>query len=341
MARNIKTWVQRAIASLPHLKTFRSVLGIGISALLLWLMISHSGLSWQNLRLSTSGTYYFAAAIGVFIATIWVQSLRIKLLWRPRTGLDTYRGLLAGNFYNCILPGNLGEGVRAMHLSRKNNIPILNSLASQIIEKYIDALSFIILCVLWYICYGYTPHYVNTVIIILCVLCGVIFLTGILFVKYPPVAKKATKYIPAPALIVKVIYKTYLHVSNRLRHMHHHKMLLPYFLFGFTQFFLNMLQYYLVMKAINLPPHITTFQNSYYLALCMVIIAFVPAAPGNTGVIHYGLYTALILLSMATPPSSHTLQLFASYTFFHHLSIMMPELIIGGFVIIKERKYLF
>lgn len=324
-----------------HLGHLRSTIGIAFSGLLLWLMINQSGLSWQNLQLSTLGTYYFMAAIGVFITTIWFHSLRIRILFKPLTHVDTYNGVLAGNFYNAILPGNLGEGVRTMHLSRKNNIAILNSLASQIVEKYIDAFSFILLCLFWYIVYGYTPHYVNTIISIICMLCAFIFSTGILFIKYRAVAKKATRYIPAPPLIAKVLYKTYLHVCNRLHHMHHHNTLIPYFLFGFSLFTLNMLQYYLVMKAVNLPPHITTFQNSYYLALCMVIIAFVPAAPGNTGVIHYGLYTALTLLSMATPPNSHTLQLFASYTIFHHLSIMIPELIIGSIVIIKERKHLF
>lgn len=318
----------------------RSVIGIVVSAFLLWQMISNSRLESEQLRLSYRGWLFFSFSIAVFIATIWLQSLRVKLLWRPRSRLDTYRGLLAGNFYNSLLPGNLGEGIRAIHLSRKNNIPLLRSLASQLIEKYIDAFTFILLCFLWYALFGYRPHAANTIILITCFLCFIVFSIGLVFLFKPRLLKTTLRYLPLPRLILSGFFTLFLHTRLLLLQMINTRMLIPYFLFGAVLLAFNTTQYYLVILAIPLPADVANLACSYYLALCMVIIAFIPAAPGNTGVLHYGLYTVLVLLS-TKPPSPLTLQLYAGYTILHHLSIILPELVLGGVVVVMERKTLF
>jgi uncharacterized protein (TIRG00374 family) len=321
-------------------QALRTFIGIGVSVFLLWLLLKQSNTTWQSLTLSGTGLLYMLAAMAVFIATVYLQSKRVKLLWLPNKNVDTYASLLCGNFYNCVLPGNLGEAVRVMHMSRKNRLPVLRSLASQIVEKYVDAVSFSVLVFIWIVIHG-----VNTIIdrvfIGVSIVCAAAFLFSILLFIKRGIVKWIIKWLPGSG----GLFKIWLHFKNFLVCAANNKTLINYVLAGFVFFGLNMLQYYLVMRAVGLTPPVSFFWSNYYLALAMVIIMFLPSAPGNLGIAHYGIYFCLITLNTGIETgiehSPQLLQQYAQFAIYHHLSFFVPELLLGFVWILKERKYLF
>ena len=322
----------------------RDILFTLLSFIPLYWTIKNSGLTWGYLALDFDQWCYFTAAVGVLIATIWVQSLRVKIPWEtwPTTKeVDTLNGLIIGNFYNCILPGNLGEGVRAWHFKRKNKVPFIAALASIGVEKYIDAFNFIVYSLVLALL-SVTDRSTLYMILLMCLAVSSVFILYIVIIYHRGVEKKLLGTLLLFFKTGKWLYSLHYHIKGFLKRMSKEQ-IIRYLVWGYLMFALNIFQYYLVMKATHIPEAIVTFRSAFLVAVSMVVVCIVPSAPGNIGVLHFGIYTVLVstLVQYGISPTDAVLKSLGLYTVYLHFSYFLPEIILGGVVLIKERKWVF
>ena len=325
----------------------RSMVGFVISGVLLWLTFYNSGLHLSDIRLKEEQWYYFFAAIAVFIFSLTLYSLRAKLVWMSQTKksseLSTYGSLILGNFYNSILPGNLGEGVRAYHFARKNKVTFVRSLAAIITEKWLDAQVFAVLVVVLFTIKPCAPNYISYALGYTALVVLALTIVHAVFLRN----KALEKWVWHLVLLFKrpglFLYKAYSNTNSHLRNMHQNGNLWVYVVFFVFIFFLNVFQFYCLLKAAGISQPVGGLYSAFLIGLSMMIIAFIPSAPGSIGVLHYGLYSVLLFAASLyhIVPDAQALQSYALFGIYTHLSYFIPEIIMGTFFMIKERAVIF
>ena len=326
---------------------FKTFAGFSISGILLFITFRNSGLQLQDLHLSSTEWFYFIAAIVVFVFATWLQSFRSKLLWirgdEALSDIHTYRSLIIGNFYNCLLPGNLGEGVRAWHFSRKNSKPISNALAGIVTEKWTDAQMFVPVSLVLLSMKPFVGHY------ILYAICFTSLLVVVLTIIYTIMRynRRAEKSAWQLVLLLKktgrFLYRVYYHTNALLSNLKRNKVLLPYLVLCFAFFILNITQFYFLLKAAGVQYPVDGIYSAYLTALSIMIIVIVPSAPSNVGVLHYGLYSTLVLAAQqyGVHPTAAHLKSYAFFGVLVHLSYFIPEILLGVVFVVKERETIF
>lgn len=335
------------VKTLPPPSLLKSILGFVISGVLLWLTIRKSGLEIENVKLQTYQVVYFVIALITFVLATWIQSIRAKLLWISRNGkvikVNTYSSLVLGNFYNCILPGNLGEGVRALHFSKKNNVPFQNSLASIITEKWIDALIFVPIVGLLLSLKPITESYIIDALLLTTLMIVLLFIVFVTFQLNIKIEKTVWRIVLKFGVIGKYLFKLYKKVVEQLRNLMKSGLIFPYIVLCACFFIGNIIQFLFLLKAAGIDAPIGGLYTAFLIAICIMIIVIVPSAPSNIGVLHYGIYLTLILAShqLGFSPQKGDLQSFALFSILLHLSYLLPEITLGLLYMIKERKTLF
>jgi uncharacterized protein (TIRG00374 family) len=314
------------------------------SLVLLAVTISKSGINVYDLSVTKRQFGYWLLAVCFFLAAIYVHSIRVKTLWStclPKSRkLYTLEGLLLCNFYSGILPGNAGELVRTWHFSRRNNVSFIRSLSSQGVEKYIDAWGFtlnaVVMLFLFDVSYDHYAHFVF--------LLGIII--SILFLYLLLIFNRNLESLAARMLFKfkktgKALYKWYYHTKLILTKMPISSFC-KYIFWAYLMFGLNVLQFYFVLKASGLTPPMLSWQTACWIAMSVIIIFVVPSAPGNIGVMHYGIFSILVFVAKhyGLQTEQNMLKDFARTAIYLHLSYFVPEIIIGLGVLWKEKQWL-
>ena len=326
---------------------FRTLFGFTISAVLLWLTLHNSGLKWESLALTIEEWLFFAASVLSFAAAVWIQSVRTRFIWQNEkvvTGkIQAYTALVIGNFYNSILPGNLGEGARAWYFSKKHQIPFPLALSVVFTEKWIDAQIFVFLTAALLLAMPYKSHYILYALINTALVVIVVAIIYYIVQKHRSLEKKLWLFILLFKKTGRFLYRMYWYVKHQISQLKQSRKLGPYIALGFIMISLNMLQFFFLFKVANIAAPVAGLYSVYLIALSMMIISVIPSAPGNIGVLHYGIYSALILSAMqfGLTPDSVALQSYARFTVFLHLSYFVPEVLLGVYYIVKERKIMF
>lgn len=327
--------------------TVRTFIGFAISGVLLWFTFYSSGLKWQSIVLKDEQYVYFTGAILSFAFAIWIQAMRAKLIWGSEKiafkKMQTYPALLIGNFYNCILPGNLGEGMRAFYFSKKHKVSFTLSLSVAFTEKWIDAQIFICLAVVLLLSKPFVSHYIlyaiiNTTFVIL-----LLSITYFFVKKYRRVEKTLWLIVLSFKKIGRFFFRMYWYMSYQIKNVMRQGSVWYFVLLSIATLFLNVLQFWLLFKAAGVSEPVGGLYSAYLIAVSMMIISFIPSAPSNIGVLHYGIYSALILAATQyhITPDSNALQSYALFAVYLHLSFVIPELSLGLVYVVKERKILF
>jgi uncharacterized protein (TIRG00374 family) len=327
--------------------SLRNLAGFAISGALLWITLSKSGLDLKDVRMTPNQVNYFIAAMAVFVFSLWLYSLRAQLIWIGRGNgqkkYHTYFSLIVGNFYNCILPGNLGEGVRAWHFSKKNGVTFSASLAGIITEKWLDAQVFAILVGGFFLLQSPKPSYITRALGITALAVAILTVIQCLMLKFQKLEKDLLRLVLYIKIVGKFLYRLYLNTNWHLSHMKFRKANYGFVVFFGLIFSLNMLQFYLLEKAAGLEEPIAGFYSSFLVSISIMIIAFIPSAPSNIGVLHYGVYSVLLYScnSLNVVPTELMLKEFALFSIYVHLSFLLPEIILGLIALIKEKNNLF
>lgn len=326
----------------------RTALGFSISGVLLWLLIKQSNLEWRQIPELANGIYPVALfwAVITFILTVFLHSVRTRIIFIDRSKdnktISAFPSLVIGNFYNCLLPANLGEGMRALHFSRVNSVPFPSALAVLIVEKVVDANLSIPLFISIFLFFPHLNKYVLFVVLLIVILIIVCDVVLIILVNCKRLNRVLFGIIPGQTSR-KFIYKVYFYFKEHCFRLWRQKTILHFALTAYTMVILTIFQYLLVLKAVKIDPSVSNMLSAYFLSIGMIIISFVPSAPGNTGVAHYGIFASLVLMAevngvLVDPFLKSKFLLAAIYL---HLSYFIPDILMGALFMIREHKKLF
>lgn len=122
----------------------KAVLGIVISALLIWWVLRgvDLGAVWTEVR--EANGWLLLAAVAVATSGFLVRAMRWEILLRPiRTGTGLHNRFAAVNIgfaANNLLPARVGEFARAWSISRLETIPMSGAVGSLVAERFLDIL---------------------------------------------------------------------------------------------------------------------------------------------------------------------------------------------------------
>lgn len=322
---------------------WRDVLGLGISGVLLWYTVRHSDADIAFMLNNKQAWLYFCTAQLLFLLSLYLKSLSFKLYFadtysRLQT-VSSFPSIMLANFYSTILPGNMGDAVRVYHFSRKNKQPLVKTIGALITEKINIGLmlgTLLLLFSLWQLgAHGIAPAKFIVLLIAVLLVLSVLFA-----VIWQP--RYFLRLVPF-RLVRKWLFKIICHIRWQYQRLIQKKILVPYLCIIITLYVTTVAIKYILFETVTLPPQVTTFDMAWYYTFVAMLAMFVPSAPSSLGVVHYSIYYAVtqacvernITLTPAIKEAAFALSVW------FHLSYVMPDLIIGSFMIIKERKVLY
>lgn len=122
----------------------RSLLGVGVSALLLFLFFQSLDVRAMGSTIREANFLFVLPAIGVYFVGVWLRAARWRLLMAPFAAVPTerlFRVILIGFAVNNVLPLRLGELVRTFLLRRSDGVPIAAALATVLLERLLDVVA--------------------------------------------------------------------------------------------------------------------------------------------------------------------------------------------------------
>ncbi len=129
----------------------RSVIGIALSAILLWWTLKDVSLAivWKELSQASLPLFLLSALCATLIFP--VRALRWKVILQPVAPSQPFgplwRSTAIGMMANNLIPARAGEIARAYALTRQTGIPFATSVASLAVDRLFDMLALIILAV--------------------------------------------------------------------------------------------------------------------------------------------------------------------------------------------------
>ena len=124
------------------------ILGLVVSLLALALAFRGADLGVMVGALRKANYFVLAVGVAFYISGLFFRALSWRVLLGRRVPFGrTFEALNEGYLLNNLLPFRLGEFGRAYLVSRRNNLPALEALASIVVERVIDLLMVIILLI--------------------------------------------------------------------------------------------------------------------------------------------------------------------------------------------------
>jgi uncharacterized protein (TIRG00374 family) len=322
--------------------TGRDVVGFALSGGLLWLTWQQSCIAEEGMHIEKNTWLWILLAMVAFMLSIVLHSWRCWLVWKDRNGTkaslgNTATSLLLGNFFNAVLPGNVGEALRAWHFSRKTGVGVWKAAAGIIAEKFVDTqiyLTVLLPVIFWWHTSWREPIFLTLYFVAFLIgIANIIYLMTLWSLKF-----RRLIFSAIPTIVVRNrLYRTYSHLLMHLHFLYREKRLAPYVFVGYVLLCLNMLQYFAVLKAAGVEDKLHQPAIVFLIAVVMVIINVTPSAPGSIGLVHFGVFATLTLAAkiLNAPQQGNV---FAASGIYLHLSYFIPESIVGAWVVWRERN---
>jgi uncharacterized protein (TIRG00374 family) len=130
---------------------FRGVLGLFISALLIWWTLRDVSLPEVWVVIRTGNLWLLAASVAVTTGSFLIRAQRWNVLLQPvqrHTSLNSRFGAVAIGFMtNNLIPARVGEFVRAFAFSRMEPIPVSAAFGSVVVERFLDGVILLVFLV--------------------------------------------------------------------------------------------------------------------------------------------------------------------------------------------------
>ena len=275
------------------------VIGLGISAILLWVLFRNINFNELGTVLKEANYWWLIPNVFFIILTMYQRAYRWRAMVKPITHV-TYQRLLAatciGFMANNVLPLRLGEFVRAYSLaSREKNITKSASLATIFVERMVFDLVALLLifgCILYFSELSLDPSMVQGLTVAVGIaLVGIMFIlvlalkpvqAGHLMTRYlffvPDSVKESLESLVmkfSRGLVFLTDYRSVASVAGQT--------LLIWLLMGFSNIF--------VFKAFGLD---LPLDAAYVVLVVVSVSILVPSSPGFVGVYHAGAVWSLM-----------------------------------------------
>ena len=125
------------------MKRWQLLIGIGISAVFLWLALDGLDLGSVWARMRGANYWWLLPSVGVYFIGVYVRTWRWDYMLRPIKHIPVRRlfpVVVIGYMGNNVYPFRAGELLRSYVLMRRENVAISASLATVIVERVFDGL---------------------------------------------------------------------------------------------------------------------------------------------------------------------------------------------------------
>ncbi|MBC8262620.1 MAG: flippase-like domain-containing protein [Anaerolineales bacterium] len=123
------------------LKRWQFWLGLIISAIFLYIILSHMELAQVWLALKTARYWWIVPGVAVYFFGVWARTWRWHYLLRPMLPVPLARlfpVVCIGYMGNNVYPARAGEVIRAYVLKKNEGVSISASLATIVVERIFD-----------------------------------------------------------------------------------------------------------------------------------------------------------------------------------------------------------
>lgn len=314
--------IQRAVRS----KTFQSIIGIGISAILLIWIFSTIDLQ-QTWEYMVEANYWpIIPALGLLIVHFLLRAWRWKYLL-PSHHIVTFRSLfdalMIGTLANFLLPLRAGEFVRPYALQKMTQVPFVTGFTSLITERFFD-LAFVLATFMLVV--ATLPGIPDWVYSGVWVFGGISVLTLLVILTccfLPALVRKINSWFASllPESLrarEQRLFGDFMHSLIVLRNPRNSAMVL---LLSAAVWISNFALFYVFLFMFDLP---ISFSLAVTTAVIVALAVAAPSAPGFLGVYQTACLVAFALFSLdrevaiAYSVVTHLLQyiLFIAYGFF-------------------------
>lgn len=277
-------------------------LGIGMAGLFLHLALRNVDMAEAMAAFSGIDSRHIAPIVAMSFVVLWLRVWRWKSMFSSGTrpsGRSAFHAFVLGAFGNCVLPGRLGDLMRAGLIAR--DIPamgISGALATVVLEKVMDGLAVLVLLALalWF-----APLPVWLVQAGLVTAAVFLFALALLFVMARRVTKQVGPRKPGLAGLsrrrpIAVLYRLAHKFTVGLEVVTSIRQLVVLLLFSVLIWSAESLIVYLSFQLfdIGLPP-VAALVTIVYLTVGTML----PAAPGFIGTYQFFVISALALYGVA------------------------------------------
>ena len=236
-------------------------------------------------------------------------------------------------FYNAILPTRLGDVIRAVFISLKNNIKKKRLLPYILVEKIIDFLFVIFFFFLIVIIESE-----DEILSYLFVTLAVIITSIITFILYVKFNKKVINFVLSvvPAKFNKLFSEINHEAINGMSCFKTKNQIAKSLVLLISGWVIMLCIFYILsypfIDQLNLP----NYSAIYFLFFSAVALSL-PSAPSGIGTVHYGLYLAVQIL-MGGDVSNDQSDLVAALIISLHFLLVLLDVIVGGVILLIYRQ---
>lgn len=320
------------------MKKYIKLLGYLISVLFLY--ITFKGIDFFLLfkYFKYINFYYIAFALVLDVGFIAIRGLyQINNLYyvKPDIKFVTSNTSIAiAYFYNTILPARLGEMVRVFFLAKKEDISKTSILSYIFIEKIMD-LAVILLLFSLIIVLGFKDvKLVNTLVSFLGIIGLIVFLLFIYLRFNKKILLGFFKFIPKR--LHEIINKFNTNIMEGFRCFRTVEQIFKGIVLLISGWAIVIAIFFLIsypyVQLLGLP-----FYSCVFFMVFSTLSLTIPSAPSGIGVMDYGLFLAVKLLSNNLQPQ---VNLVAAFVITMHCFLIAIDLIAGGFIMIYHKIHL-
>ena len=236
-------------------------------------------------------------------------------------------------FYNAVLPSRLGDVIRAIFVSLRDNIKKKRLLPYILVEKIIDFLFVIFFFLLIVIIESedkILPYLFVTLTVII-----ILIITFILYVKFN---KKVINFILSvvPAKFNRLFSEINHEAINGMSCFKTKNQIVKSLALLICGWAIMLSIFYILsypfINQLNLPNY-----SAIYFLFFSAIALSLPSAPSGIGTVHYGLYLAVQILMGGDIPNNQS-DLVAALIISLHLLLVILDVIIGGLILLIYRQ---
>ena len=237
-------------------------------------------------------------------------------------------------FYNAILPTRLGDVIRAVFISLKNNIKKKRLLPYILVEKVIDFLFVIFFFILIVIIESEVE-----ILAYLFVTLAVITIFIITFILYVKFNKKVISFVQSiiPSKLNKLFFEFNHEAINGMSCFKTKNQIVKSLALLISGWVIILGIFYILsypfINQLNLP----NYAAIYFLVFSAIALSL-PSAPAGIGTVHYGLYLAVQILIGGDIPTSQSDLVAALIISLHFLTVILDVLVGGTIMLIYRQK---
>jgi len=314
-----------------HRKIWPSVLGLAISALLLWWVLGNVEWSAVRAHIGSASLPLLAVAVAIATATFPLRLLRWRLLLRRDDGgtigiAPMWHAVAIGFMANNVLPFRMGEIMRTLTVSRLAPVRFTAAFSSIAVERVFDGLTVVALLAVSLFTAGLPAGTaiggvpIARLAAIAGAMLGAALLAAVAVVAWPLAAERVIrKVVPGERLAGKLVALVE-GVRHGLSVLRSPARLAAVIGWSLVLWLVNALSFYVAFLAFDIP---AGFAAALLLQGVLVLGIAVPSTPGYVGLFE-GAIKAVLLLFAVAPDRA------VAYAVTYHVTTFIPIVLLGA-----------